>query len=261
MIDLVIDWGNTRLKAGWFSGNLLIEVSRYESIDDLVTDINIRQATQPINRRVLVSSTAQSAEVIGRSLAPLAYKILVLNGQTPLPIRNGYDTPQTLGADRVAAAAGAAALFPERDCLILDLGTCLTADLIDREGTFQGGLISPGLRMRLRAMHEQTARLPLIDWTADEQLDWPSPTAKNTREAMLSGVLNGLLLEMNGLIEQYRHDRPELVVVLCGGDASVFESRLKPPIFAMPELVLTGLNRILQYNVENLQADTPDVNA
>ncbi|WP_228724195.1 type III pantothenate kinase [Spirosoma sp. KUDC1026] len=261
MINLVIDWGNTRLKAGWFAGDQLIEISRYESIDELLNDSGVRQAAQPINRHVLVSSTAQSAALIGQGLGRLNYTVLVLNGQTPLPIRNGYGTPQTLGADRVAAAVGAAALFPERDCLILDLGTCLTADLIDREGTFQGGLISPGLRMRLRAMHEQTARLPLIDWKPDELTDWPSPTAKNTRDAMLSGVLNGLLLEMNGLIDQYRHDRPEMVVVLCGGDASVFESRLKPPIFAMPELVLTGLNRILRYNVENLQANTPDVNA
>ncbi|GAB3750676.1 type III pantothenate kinase [Spirosoma pomorum] len=261
MINLVIDWGNTRLKAGWFRAGQLTDVSRYESIDELIKDITARQAIQPINPHLLVSSTAQSAEVIGKGLAKFGYKTFVLSGQTPLPIRNAYGTPQTLGADRVAAAVGAAALFPRRDCLILDLGTCLTADLVDREGTFQGGLISPGLRMRFRAMHEQTARLPLIDWKANELLAWPSPTAKNTREAMLSGVLNGLLLEMNGLIDQYRHDRPELVVVLCGGDASVFESRLKPPIFAMPELVLTGLNRILQYNVENLQADTPDVNA
>jgi type III pantothenate kinase len=261
MINLVIDWGNTRLKAGWFANNQLIDIGRYESVDKLLNDIGVRQAIQPINQPILVSSTAQSAEIIGQKLGGLNYNVLVLNGQTPLPIHNGYGTPQTLGADRVAAAVGAAALFPEQDCLILDLGTCLTADLVDRDGTFQGGLISPGVRMRLRAMHEQTARLPLIDWKADELVNWPSPTAKNTQDAILSGVLNGLLLEMNGLIDLYRHDRPELVVVLCGGDASAFESRLKPPIFAMPELVLTGLNRILRYNVENLQADTPDVNA
>jgi type III pantothenate kinase len=261
MINLVIDWGNTRLKAGWFTNNQLIDIGRYESVDKLLNDIGTRRAIQPVNRHVLVSSTAQSAEVIGQKLGVLNYNVLVLNGQTPLPIRNGYGTPQTLGADRVAAAVGAAALFPDQDCLILDLGTCLTADLVDREGTFQGGLISPGIQMRLRAMHEQTARLPLIHWEANELVNWPSPTAKNTQDAILSGVLNGLLLEMNGLIDLYRHDRPELVVVLCGGDASAFESRLKPPIFAMPELVLTGLNRILRYNVENLQADTPDVNA
>ena len=252
-MNAVVDWGNTRLKAGWFEEDNLVAVNRYETADALVTDL-----TRQRPDHIIVSSTNQPADRIFTELNPLGVAMLVLDGQTPVPVRNAYDTPRTLGADRVAAAVGATGLFPNRDCLVLDVGTCLTADFIDRDGVFQGGLISPGVRMRLLAMHEQTARLPLVELT---DADWPTLTAKNTRQALLSGVLNGLLLEMNGLIEHYRRDCPDLVVLTCGGDAPTFESRLNSPIFAASDLVLIGLNRILTYNVKNLHADTPDINA
>lgn len=255
--NLVVDWGNTTVKTGWFRGATLLETRRYNSPDALLTDL----AEQP-PLSTIVSSTSRPADEIRGKLGGLGGHTWVLDSQTPVPIRKAYDTPHTLGADRIAAAVGAMALFPGSACLVLDLGTCLTADFVDSEGVFQGGLISPGLQMRFSAMHQQTARLPLIDFNPGElSLEWPDLTAKNTRQAMQSGVVNGLLFEMNGIIDTYRHKRPETAVVLCGGDASFFESRLKGPIFAVPELVLIGLNRILRYNVENLQADTPDVNA
>lgn len=255
-LNLVIDWGNSSLKTGWFRGQELIEVSRYESPEALMADVSKRAV-----KHVLVSSTSRPGTDIRRQLTELGSDFWVLDSQTSVPIRKGYDTPTTLGADRVAAAVGAVTLFPDQACLVLDLGTCLTADLVNQDAVFQGGLISPGLRMRFRAMHEQTARLPLVEAPADVNQLWPALTAKNTVQAMQSGVLNGLTFEMNGIIENYRRERPGIVVLVCGGDASSFESRLKPPIFVVPELVLIGLNRILSYNVENLQADTPDVNA
>ena len=254
--NVVIDWGNSSLKTGWFNGSTLLETRRYYAPDGLLTDL----ANQP-QMPILVSSTSRPADEIKAGLAGTGRDVWVLDGQTPVPIGKAYDTPHTLGADRVAAAVGAMALFPGEGCLVLDLGTCLTADFIDGAGVFQGGLISPGLRMRFRAMHEQTARLPLVSFGPDEPEPWPDLTAKNTRQAMRSGVVNGLAFEMNGIIETYRRERPGTVVLLCGGDAPSFESRLKGPIFAVPELVLIGLNRILRYNVKNLQADTPDVNA
>ena len=250
--NLVIDWGNTRLKTGWFAGEQLVKTGHYATPNDLLTDV----VDNPVEQ-VLVASTNQPADEIRARFSGLDARFFVLDNQTPLPIGKVYDTPQTLGADRLAAAAGAVTLFPGQDCLIFDLGTCLTADFIDRNAVFQGGLISPGLPMRFRAMHEQTARLPLVAMPAN----WPDLTAKNTRAAMQSGVMNGLAFEMNGILEQYRHRHPGLVVLLCGGDAPAFESRLKPPIFAAPNLVLIGLNRILRYNVEQIQANTPDINA
>ncbi|WP_460978758.1 type III pantothenate kinase [Spirosoma knui] len=241
--NLVIDWGNSSLKTAWFKGETLLETSRYESPEALVAALANR-----LIGHVLVSSTNRPADEIRAQLVDLSQDVWVLDGHTPLPIQKAYDTPTTLGADRVAAAVGAVTLFPQRDCLVFDLGTCLTADLVDRQGVFQGGLISPGLRMRFRAMHEQTARLPLVELPTE----WPDLLAKNTRQALQSGVANGLAFEMNGIIDTYRRERPDIVVLLCGGDAPAFESRLKPPIFAVPELVLLGLNRILRYNVENL---------
>jgi type III pantothenate kinase len=255
-MNLVIDWGNSSLKTGWFMGPELLDVGRYESVEALTKDL-----TNRLPAHILVSSTSRPGQVIRHQLTDLGAEFWVLDGQTRVPIDKAYDTPLTLGADRVAAAVGATTLYPGQDCLVLDLGTCLTADLIDREAVFQGGLISPGLHMRFRAMHEQTARLPLVDVPEEVEEKWPSPTGKNTRHAMQSGVLNGLSFEMNGIIDYYRRERPGIVVLMCGGDASSFESRLKPPIFVVPELVLIGLNRILRYNVENLQANTPDVNA
>ncbi|WP_179945466.1 type III pantothenate kinase [Spirosoma radiotolerans] len=255
-LNLVIDWGNSSLKTGWFRRQELIEVNRYESPDALIADFSKRPA-----RHVLVSSTSRPGTDIRRQLTELGSDFWILDNQTAVPIRKGYDTPATLGADRVAAAVGAVTLFPDQACLVLDLGTCLTADLVDQDAVFQGGLISPGLRMRFRAMHEQTARLPLVELPAEINQRWPALTAKNTAQAMQSGVVNGLMFEMNGIIENYRREWPGIVVLVCGGDASSFESRLKPPIFVVPELVLIGLNRILRYNVENLQANTPDVNA
>ncbi|AQG80002.1 type III pantothenate kinase [Spirosoma montaniterrae] len=255
VVNVVVDWGNSSLKVGWFIGPDQLETARYESPEALM-----RVVQQRCPAHVLVSSTSRSADEIRAGLRHTPATVWVLDSRTPVPIGKDYDTPATLGADRVAAAVGAATLFPGEDCLIFDLGTCLTADFVDRSAVFRGGLISPGLRMRFRAMHEQTARLPLID-LPDSPGNWPGLTAKNTRQAMQAGVVNGLAFEMNGIIDQYRREQPGIVVILCGGDAPTFESRLKPPIFAVPELVLIGLNRILRYNVENLQADTPDVNA
>lgn len=267
-MNLVIDWGNSSLKAGWFEADALTAVERYATPDALLTALTARTRLMSQDQtpmRVMASSTSRSADQMRAGLTGLGGAVWVLDAQTPVPIEKDYETPHTLGADRIAGAVGATALFPGQACLILDLGTCLTADLVDSGATFRGGLISPGLRMRLRAMHEQTARLPLIDWpglnqsgASETNQDWPELTARSTRQAMLSGVLNGLAFELNGIIETYRRAWPGLAVVLCGGDAPTFESRLKPPIFVFPELVLIGLNRILNYNVKNLPADPPD---
>jgi type III pantothenate kinase len=170
--------------------------------------------------------------------------VYVLDYRLPVPVTNGYATPETLGMDRLAAVVGATALHPGRPCLVVDLGTCITYDLVDAAGYYHGGGISPGLRMRFRAMHTFTARLPLIE---------PEPHAAligtSTRTAMQSGVVNGLVAELEGMMSRYGAQFPPLTTILCGGDALFFETQLKGIIFVVPELVLLGLNRILLYNV------------
>ena len=172
---------------------------------------------------------------------------LALDHATPVPIQNNYKTPETLGLDRLAAAIGAKELFPGKDLLVIDAGTALTFDLVERSGTFAGGNISPGLRSRFRSLHEFTQRLPLVE----EQEHWPD-IGQTTEEAIRAGVLNGMILEMDGTIDYFRKKLPGLQPVLTGGDALFFERRLKNAIFVKFEITLIGLNRILEHNVEKL---------
>ncbi|TLV01296.1 type III pantothenate kinase [Dyadobacter luticola] len=237
-MNVVVDSGNTFSKIGWFEKGTLIRYTTGLRFDELIAAI-----VSDIPQNVLFSSVSRTGEEFRQALG-LDLNILELNPETPIPISKKYDTPATLGADRVAACAGANLLFPDEDLIVIDMGTCITYDLIDRTATFQGGIISPGVRMRFNAMHSFTKRLPLVEPEKD-----PAFIGKSTFQAMQSGVMNGVLAEMQGIIERYRHKSPGMRVVLCGGDAAFFESSLKPPIFAVPELVLIGLNRILTYNV------------
>lgn len=237
-MNIVVDSGNTYSKIGWFDGEKLIRYTTHLEFPELIR--NIREAAPAF---LLYSSVSRTREEFEEALGEVM-NVIVLTPDTPLPIGKNYDTPQTLGADRIAAAAGANYLYPSEDLLVIDMGTCITYDLIDRDAVFQGGLISPGVRMRFNAMHTFTKRLPLFEPEQE-----PDLIGKSTRQAMQSGVMNGTLAEIEGIIDRYRHKYPSLRVVLCGGDAAFFESSLKPPIFAVPELVLIGLNRILTYNV------------
>ncbi|MCF0060679.1 type III pantothenate kinase [Dyadobacter chenwenxiniae] len=237
-MNIVIDSGNTYSKVGWFQEEKLLRYTTRLTFSELIEAVR-----SEIPEYILFSSVSYTAadfeNALGKSL-----KTFELTPETPLPITKNYDTPQTLGADRIAASAGANFLYPGEDLVVIDMGTCITYDLIDKNAVFQGGLISPGVKMRFNAMHSFTKRLPLV-----EPEPGPPLIGKSTRSAMQSGVMNGVLAEIQGIIEQYRHNSPDLRVLLCGGDAAFFESSLKPPIFAVPELVLIGLNRILTYNV------------
>lgn len=237
-MDLVIDLGNTYAKTGLFDAEVLVEINWRLPHEALLAYVRSQRP-----RRLMVSSVSRAEGDLQRDFADLAEQLLILSPQTPVPLTKLYDTPQTLGADRVAAAVGAKAKFPTADCLVIDMGTCITYDLVDANDCFHGGIISPGVRMRFEAMHTFTKRLPLV---SPAQI--PSLVGKNTQHAMLSGVMNGLLAEINGIVDRYQEIFPDCQVILCGGDAHFFESRLKTTIFAIPEIVLIGLHRILKYN-------------
>ncbi|GAB3270431.1 type III pantothenate kinase [Larkinella harenae] len=241
-MNIAIDWGNSAIKAGFFEKDVLQEVYSQLSVEALQELI---QKTVP--GAVVISSTSRSPDQLRQQLSlPSSTFWLAVDGNTAVPLEKRYDTPNTLGTDRIASAIGAKVRFPNDACLVIDLGTCVTYDYVDANSVFHGGMISPGFRMRFRAMHSFTERLPLVE--PDERR--PSLLGKNTRQAMQAGVVNGLLAELNGIIDAHRHEHPNISVLICGGDASFFESSLKPPIFVVPELVLIGLNRILQYNVD-----------
>jgi type III pantothenate kinase len=246
-MNIAIDLGNTFAKIAWFEKEQLVE-ARYKIP---FGELQLAMAQRPVQAAILSSTSHDTSEYAQWLQSQGAYSVQ-LTPDTPLPIGKDYDTPRALGADRVAAAAGAVSLFSRQNCLVIDMGTCITYDWVSADAVFRGGIISPGLRMRFQAMHTFTKRLPLIekhDFTASQ----PIPlVGKSTQTAMQSGGFNGLLAEVEGVIHRYQTEYGDCQVLLCGGDAPFFESRLKSRIFAVPNLVLIGLNRILQHNV-NLQ--------
>ena len=234
--QLAIDWGNTRLKVGIFEGNDLLDVLYLPDATSLYSFVRQANASSAI-----VMATQQLAPEVLPTLQSILPTLHFLP-TTPLPIGNTYETPHTLGTDRLATAVGAWALFPAMDCLIIDAGTCITLDFLSRQGNFEGGNITLGLAMRFRALHELTAKLPLVQAS---DFDLPTLTGKQTRQALYNGVVNGIVAEIHATIEAYSNLFPSLQVLLCGGDADFLGSLLKYPIFALPNLGLIGLNQIL----------------
>jgi type III pantothenate kinase len=237
-MNLVLDYGNSRAKVGVFRHYELIEHNSFADPADLKNFI------QNFSGRNFILSSVTHDHIPVMDWARHIPTKYILTSTLPVPINNLYATPHTLGVDRIAGVCGARQHFPSSHCLVIDAGTCVKYDFLDNIGNYQGGAISPGLRMRLQAMHAFTAKLPLVD-----VVDNP-PLIGNTTEASLqSGAINGMVEEMQGIIARYQHQFAGLHVILSGGDGRFFENKLKGPIFALPELVLSGLNSILIYNV------------
>jgi type III pantothenate kinase len=239
-MNLVIDYGNSAAKVGIFDHLSLIEKLLFHSLREL-EDLIRKEKYE----NFIVSSVNADAALI-YSWAENGEKKFILEKTLPLPIRNLYLTPETLGMDRLAAVCGARQMFPSENCLVIDAGTCITYDFIDRQGDYQGGSISPGLNMRFQAVHTLTAKLPLVSPKENVSL-----VGNTTETCIQSGVINGLLAETDGIIRQYKEKFKDLRVILCGGDSGFFENQMKASIFASPDLVLIGLNSILIYNVNH----------
>ena len=272
-MNVAIDIGNSLIKAGWFEGSVLREQFQLGSEQEIAS---LLQQTTSVEAIILSSvgppnaASTRALEISDGSSVP----IVVLDGHTPLPFVNTYHTPTTLGTDRIAAVAGVQRIHPKQNSLVVDVGTCITYDIIDQEGYYRGGLISPGVRMRLRAMHTFTARLPLIEWKPDSvAVDNPSVgrvssstsqsalIERSTADGLRSGAVRGAAAEIGQMIRMYADKFSDLHVVLCGGDASYLlpyiyqdhpvagSSATKVVVTEVPELILIGLNSILEYNV------------
>jgi len=237
-MNLVIDCGNSRIKTAIFQNNALREKFLFSNTEEL----KLFLSNQMFDNAIVSSVNLPAEEII--NLIRAKREKLKLDAHIPLPFKNDYATPATLGVDRIAAVCGALEIYPSRNCLIIDTGTCFNYEFINAEGHYLGGAISPGIHMRLEAMHKFTARLPLVANNSDAQL-----IGNSTETCMQSGVMNGVIAEIEGIISRYSALYPDLGVILSGGDYSLFENKLKPSIFVAPELVLSGLNRILLYNV------------
>ncbi len=239
-MNLIIDIGNTVAKLAAFDGDKLLEVvhDSNETLEQLPAFFR----KYPFRKAILATVIDLTADVRSR-LDDLPVPVLYLGADTPLPVENLYETPRTLGYDRMAAVVGANALCPGRDLLVIDAGTCITYEFIDALGRYHGGNISPGLQMRFKALHQFTGRLPLVE--PDGRL---LPLGKDTETAIRSGILRGMEYEISGYIQSMKHKYPELLVFLTGGNEFSFDTNLKNIIFADKFLVLKGLNRILNYN-------------
>ena len=242
-MNLAIDIGNTRVKAAVIDGGKIVEVVRKEELvpDDLA---EMRRKYPAIDRAIL-SSVRGGEELLAGWLQGRLKQVIRFDHTTPVPVKNAYKTPETLGLDRLAAAVGAAALFPGENVLVVDFGTAITLDLLTADGTFRGGNISPGAAARFSALHDYTEKLPLRTLT-----DTVETLGKTTHGAIESGVVNGIVYEIEGTVDRIYGKHPTLRILFTGGDAKFFEKRVKFPIFATRDLVLIGLNKILEYNAK-----------
>jgi type III pantothenate kinase len=245
-MNLVIDIGNTNTKIALFKKTSLFQNIRIEKVterilDELFNDYSIE--------KIIISKVGKnlSAE-IKRVIQNRKIETVYLSHQTSLPIQNNYQTPETLGQDRIAAVVGSYELFNSESCLVIDAGTCITYDFITEQGVYIGGSISPGLMMRYKAMNKFTTALPLLN---KQRLN--TFVGYNTETSMNTGVQYGLAFEIQGFIEEYINKHGQIKVIMTGGDAHYLASLLKNKIFVCPELVLIGLNKILNYNAKFLE--------
>ncbi len=247
-MNLALDIGNTHIKYALFQGRDLLESGRLElpsGKGETPASAKWEElCKQPIERLVYSSVRKHFAWEGGGDLPKGAKKNLHLQADTPLPIKNRYHTPETLGTDRLAAAVGAYAYFGGENCILIDAGSCITLDLL-LDGAFEGGNISPGLDMRLDAMHRFTDGLP----RPAKKLPAEKLLGKTTEEALLLGALQGAVFEIEGFIASCEQRYGAVKIALTGGDASFLADKLKREIFVLPNLVLRGLNEILLYNV------------
>lgn len=237
---LAVDVGNTKTKLALFSGNALVA-------KELVTNNDVRTLKQLLQKHSpthsIISNVGEPLSEAWTTWLEANTKVMLLDAKTKVPINVAYKS-KTLGVDRLALAVLAHAAFPKHNTLVVSAGTCITYDFVDGNGNYFGGSISPGLNMRLQAMHEFTARLPKVKLNPSVSL-----IGNTTEASMQSGALLGAAHEVNGFIQAYEQQHSGLKVILAGGDAEHLEPHLKFKIFARPNAVLEGLQRILQHNL------------
>ncbi len=242
-MDIVIDCGNTNTKIAFYKeGNKteMVFLSKEESIKKFLQN----NKTEKYENGILSSVREREEETENYLKAELDF-FLKLTHNTPIPVKNCYETPQTLGIDRIAAAVGANNLFPDTSLLVIDAGTAITIDFVSEKGEYKGGNILPGIDMRFRALNEFTDRLPLLSKSETKN---KNIIGQNTKEAIIKGVQEGLIFEIEGYIEYFRQKKQDLKVLITGGDTFFFDKKLKNTIFAVDDLVINGLYIILEYN-------------
>ncbi|MFW5872755.1 MAG: type III pantothenate kinase [bacterium] len=242
-MNIVIDVGNTHVKTGIFRDDVLIEHEHYESFE--LTSIQYIFNRFPSIESCIISSVREKDTLLENELNKRTRFFLSLSSSVPLPVKNLYKTPETLGNDRIAGIIGGTTNFPRENLLVIDTGTAITYDIINDKNEYLGGNISPGLAMRFKALNTFTRRLPLLK--KDSRFPF---IGKDTNEAIIAGVQNGIIFEIEGYTRTMQEKFKSSKIILTGGDAIFFDKFIKNANFVDPFLVLKGLNKILNYNAQ-----------
>ncbi len=241
-INLCIDWGNTNIKAAIFENDVIKKQIVFNEDNALEKVTDLMDAYKP--EKAIVCSVVSHSDELEQLVKSRISTMVKLDGYTRLPINNAYLSADTLGADRVAMVTAAHVMNPTQNNLVVSCGTCITYNLVQKNRTFRGGAISPGMRMRLKAMNAFTDRLPEVDVEGDLLL-----LGYDTESCMRTGAIFGMAAEIDGMVAEYERAYPDFNAILTGGDAPFFASKIKSKIFADPDLLLKGLNLIVNYNV------------
>lgn len=237
---LVLDFGNTLKKVAVFQGDNLLEL--HASSSDVVSIIEVFMQKYPQMKNAILS-TVVHIDLHLLHYLKTNFQFLLFDHETKIPIKNAYKTPVTLGKDRIAAAIGAFKSFPNRNVLIIDAGSSITYEILTQDAEYIGGAISLGIQLRAKALNHFTDQLPLVEPRLQVKL-----VGNDTESCLQSGIVNGAIAELSAMIQAYENQFSDLKIILTGGDAIYFEKSLKYNIFASENLVLEGLNYILDYN-------------
>jgi type III pantothenate kinase len=241
---LAVDIGNTKIKAAVFKEATLIDKHTFDKNEAEKYFMFFFKKYPDITNSILSSVGQRDDELLTYLTANSA--LTVITHGSAFPFANKYATPATLGIDRMVLAAGAVLKNPIKNCLIIDAGTCVTYDFVEAGNNYLGGAISPGLQLRYQALHTFTAKLPLLSPGMPQQY-----IGNSTAESIHSGVVNGLLHEINGFIGQYREQYQDVIIILTGGDAEFLAKRFKNTIFANSNFLLESLNYLYLYTIKN----------
>ncbi len=240
---LTIDIGNTRAKYAVFDKENIIKSSTFNPYNN-----DLKQLTEifPQIKRCIISSVGGKIEECKKQLQDI--EIITLTDNIPLPFKIDYNKGQ-VGSDRLVAVASAMREKPNQNCLVIDIGTCITYDIITSDNIYHGGPISPGINLRFKAMNEYTEKLPLIEnyQQATSSKQYENIICNSTKECLVSGVMNGILYEIEGFIKRFSNIYEMLNVFVIGGDNIFFENKLKNCIFADANFTFKGLRYILNY--------------
>ena len=240
-MNLIIDVGNSYVKFAVFEQGQIVHKTTVKPVNFIKTLKTLRNDFPNI-KKAIVSSVGKLQPAQVENLKR-QFEVLVLDSNVKLPFKNLYTTPKTLGVDRLALVSAAVDQFSNANVLIIDAGTCITYDFVTSENEYLGGAISPGIRLRYQTLHNLTANLPLLDTEMPKDL-----IGNSTSSAIHSGVVHGILKEIDGIIGEYQKKYLDLTVILTGGDANFLSNQLKNSIFANSNFLLEGLNFILEFN-------------